>query len=379
MRITRIALLPAAAALLLAACGGASDAVADDPAQTLEAAMDRMAAWDGVSLDGRLVTTADSLLALDEDGELDRATAELLANTQGSLDAHPGNDPESPDDDRASVRLQLGDLEAMEMISSAGEIYVRSELDEMARALGDPQSNAEYQASMDQLATAGFGFVDALRSGQWIHLRGAQELASMAEGMAGGTATGPDASGTDADRDQLQDRIDRFVEEDVTVTYAGTDEVGDHLVVEASGDDVAALYLDIMDVATAAGSATGVAPQTKQLDDLRAELEQGDTREELAAVTVPVDVWLADGELSRVAVDLVEMAAASAEGDELPAGVEQLGVVTDLAPFDGDVEVPEDPVEVDIGQLLGQFLGEGLGSEMPFGMGTGTGMLDAAA
>lgn len=361
MRIARRALLlPAAAALALSACGTASPA-STEPSAALQRAVEQLATWEGYEVEARFDTTADSLRALADGEELDPQVAEALADTRMTVQAHGGENASSTEDDASEMQVRFGDLDVVQVITTGTEVYVRSDLQAVLDRFASEADRTQITDDLAQAETMGLGFIDDLLAGDWLRFEGVEELTALAEGMGAGSAAAPDATGVEDAREQLTDAFASFVEQDAQVTYVGAEDAGEHLRVEASGSDVIDLFDESLPALAAMnGQTSGM--QQELLRQQLSEMQSGDTAE-AAAVTLPVDVWLDDGELARISVDLLDMVAANPklEDDEIPSGVESFGMTMDLAPFDGEVETPGDAVAVNLFELLGRVIGDGMG------------------
>jgi hypothetical protein len=73
----------------------------------------------------------------------------------------------------------------------------------------------------------------------------------------------------------------------------------------------------------------------------------------------PFDVWISDGRLVQIELDLV--AIAEAAGEEVPEEVDEFVVRVAVEEFTDDVEAPSDFAEIDLQQLFEAFFGASLG------------------
>ncbi|MGH3441131.1 MAG: hypothetical protein ACRDUY_03625 [Nitriliruptorales bacterium] len=78
--------------------------------------------------------------------------------------------------------------------------------------------------------------------------------------------------------------------------------------------------------------------------------------------TVPFDLWISNGVISRMAFDVVALVEANPhlaedEEDELPEDVTRLAIALDLSEFRGGVEEPSDAVDVDLFEIVGRLMG----------------------
>lgn len=351
----------AVAALALSACGGGD--VAADPEGELVGAVERVGGWQGIAATFHLDTDEASVLAAFAEEGITPEQARLVVDSSVTVRATAGADLEDTSDDEFEMSLSLGDLDAVDLRARDEELYLRADVDgllDLFDASGEGRQALE--AAVSQAETFGVDFLDEAVTGTWLHLTGMRELGSMVSAAAGAPVVPtPDPREVASIREELTAAFERLLQEEVEVTYIGSEDPGEHLTLRVSGASLLDLTEEVL-VSLQPLLPTGEAGVGTEalLGELRAEAGS-----ELADVVVPVEVWLDGGEVSRVGLDIPALAAASGAADEIPAGVERLLVVVDVAEFRGGVSAPDDAIEVDLLELFGRFVG-GSG----FGAGT---------
>lgn len=347
---TRAAVAATTLAFALAACGGASGtSPEEDPKEALREAVDAMEDWDGLSLS--MSVEAEGDLGQTGTGEEAAETARMLEVVRGSgVDVSVlVGDVDDPADDEMRFVLRLDSTEAFEVRSVDQSVYVRLDLRPIQELADDPEMQAQIDAFVQQAEAMGITAAGPLVRGEWIEVRGVEQVQRMIEGMAGlpTEQPSPDATATE----EAKQAIDRFVSEDVTVTYVGSDDVGDHLRVETTAGDA----LDLAEqVSEAVGQDLAGAAGQDPFAEMRSE-----GGEELERTTIPMHVWLADGAVARIAVDMAEIARANpelAEDGDVPGEGDRLAFIADLEEFTGGIEAPEGAVPVDLFELFGRFM-----------------------
>lgn len=322
-------------ALFLSACGGSDSGPdpADDPKGALQSAIEALGDYEGMTVVASLNTDAASLVASSE-GSLTADQAQTIVDSSLSFTAREGDTPE---DAQVEIVADIaGDKAELRVVE--GTVYVRADVrDLVARFGGDPDDlDQGLQGAPPQ-----FNFLQAGLEGEWIGIEGAQEFAEQ----FGGT--------TPSDEDlelarELANKLVQAIDENSTVTSAGSDNIGDHLEVSLAIRPLAEAFIDV------ARSVPGGAALPAEAFDLS----------EIPDKQVPLDIWLADGRISQIEMDLIEMAEVM-EADPPPPGVETLGVRLAIAEFTGGVDAPDAAEMVNFGELMQTFMGG-------FGMGSGS-------
>lgn len=327
----------AASTLILTACTGTGADVEDDPEGALRDAIEALGDYEGVEL---VLSASGDAAALADDPEDVEAVELLLSSTitvRGS----------GQDEDDAQFELVV-DLDGNEVFELRGvpemRLFVRADLDALADAIDDPTVTEDLQGVVD--AAAQFGLQDvaqAAADGEWIELTGVDQLTEFAEGFGGAGQTPEEPS--EEELEQLQEQIvaafDRFIDDDVTVTYVGSEDAGERVQATSDGAAIQSLFEELTAIAAQAG---GVDPGL--LGDVESDVPAGET--------FTLDVWLDGGELSQIGVDL----GAFDDSGEIPAETFLLIGVSD---FSGTIDEPADAQPFDLFELISGFLFGGLG------------------
>lgn len=369
MRAPRRAIAVAVAAALLAGACGREPDVAADPKGALQAAIEATGEWDGTTVTLRLDVDEADLPLLAEAMEAEEA-AQYLATSTVTFSAHPGADPADAGDDVMSVAVVLAGIDALDLRAIRGDLYLRSDV----RALmTEFAPDVDVDAELAELTVAaeayGVDFLDEVVDGAWLRLTGAKQMAAMLEGM--GAAPVPPG----LEPSELASEVGtatRQLLEQVAIAHIGSDAAGEHVQVTTTGAELVDTFAPLLE-ASFGGMWTQFGGGAPLLDDLRSD--PGFRR--FAATTIPVEVWLADGQLSQVGFDLIQLVrlnpelVETEEDAEVAAEVDRFVLAAGLAPFGGEVETPADAIEVDLFKLAGRAMGMlgGMGGDGMGGMG----------
>lgn len=316
----------------LTACGdGGADAEAD-PKQALADAIEALGDYDGVemllSIDGDR-----EALALATDGALDQETTELLLDSTILVRAAG----EDEDDAQAEFVVSLGGQDSVEMrILPEQRFFLRVDLDAIGEAIGE----ADLAASLDEVIAGAeqFGLgdaADAVRTGGWIELIGADELTEMM-GMPGASEQEPSEEEIEDIRDRLVTLMQRFLDEDVEVEHLGDESAGERVRATTTEADLAELFDELTTIVSDLGGIDADAlaglPETTGSDR-----------------AVHIDFWLDGGELGQVGFDLAQLG-----DDGAPEGTYILVAIEE---FTGSVEAPDEATQVDLAEVMGAVFG----------------------
>jgi hypothetical protein len=149
----------------------------------------------------------------------------------------------------------------------------------------------------EALSMAGlFGLQDAaeaLSAGEWIEITGFDGLMNMLEGFAGESSQ-PDEQQVEALRQAFADRTERLIDEDVQVSYVGSDDVGERVRVVVDGPALQRYINDIGQVLQSNDLLEGV--DAAEFDDLVDEIPDD--------VEVTFDAWIDGDELRQIAATI---------------------------------------------------------------------------
>lgn len=351
----------AATALLAGACGNDPGA-ADDPRGALTAAFEATSEWEGVSVTVGFDFDEDAVAALADTSDEDRQMAAALRRSTLTLSSHPGEDPEDVADDVTALAVEVAGIDAFEVRSIRGDVYLRADVRALvAEFAPDDAARAEIEDALAEatVAAQGFGidFLDVALDGAWLQLQGLDQVASMLEGLAAGGG-GPAVADLDAAAfaEELSAAFRTLVDE-VAVTFVEADAVGDHVQVTVTGEQLVDAFTPLVE-----RFAELVDSPFLSGSELVDEFRSGPGYEEFAGVTIPVEVWMADGELAQVGLDMVQFAQRNPDlldDDEDAAELAQLDrflVTAGLSRFDGDLEAPADALAVDLFDLVGRAM-----------------------
>jgi hypothetical protein len=309
-----------AGAVLLGACGGDSSA---NPKEALTEALDNLGRRDAFSLTFTLQSDVDSLVAASK-GDLAPEDAQKILDSSLTI---AGNQAEDPADARALVVANVAGLDgAVEIRVVGGTLYARADAKGLAETFG--QDPAQLDAFAQQASAGGLDFLAAAVNGDWISLSGLDQLSEQ---------FGAPATPNPADVKALKAFADAL-EANSSVTSEGSEDAGEHLVVTVP---LRAAYEHFLDLAgkLSAGVPLAELPPVSEVPD----------------ENLQIDVWVADGQVTQVEFDLVQLGRF--EGSDMPKGIERLALRVAVEDFSGGVEEPPGATEVDLAQLMNMFMG----------------------
>ncbi|MFN2388904.1 MAG: hypothetical protein ABR575_04780 [Actinomycetota bacterium] len=331
------------AALALVAAGCASETAQqaqEDPKGTLVGALEAMGETAGQSVTLTLASDTASLQALGADSG-DTLSAEDAQKILDSSLTISANSAEDPADARAEFTMNIAGLEdavAMKVIGTS--FYLRADVRGLAEEFGLPAAQLQQMEAYGQ--QSGLTFIQPAIDGEWLAITGLDKLA-QSMGV-------PSPAATNDAQAKATKELTEAVKELATVTSAGEDDAGAHLVATLA---IRKLYERFVTIAQGAFPLPGPVPPASEIPD----------------ENVKVDVWVDDDRVTQVEFDFLQIQN-FVEGEEIPEGVEQLALRMTLADFDGEVEAPADAVEVDPQQVIQTLFG---------GMGATTGTSSVTA
>lgn len=329
-----------APALLAGACSGDNAPASDeDPKGALVSAFEETGTAEEQTVTLTIASTPESLVAASTDQPLTPEQAEMILGSSLSIGATKAEEPE---DQTAVVRLEVPGTEGAEVLFVEGDLYARADIRGFVEAVG--QDPAAIDAFLASPTAQQFPFLEAGANGEFLQIEGTEEL-------AGGSAAGELTS-------QQQQIINEFREalnEEADVSFEGEEDVGDHFVVSISAQ---ALYQRFAEFSAQLGT-TGLpgasVPPTE-------DVPEGD---------VTVDVWVSDGRLAQLELDLIALGE-EFEPEEVPEGVDELAIRLAFEYEVEDVSAPEDAVTVTGEDIVGLIFGGAFGGELPTDLPTET-------
>jgi hypothetical protein len=352
---TRLRALVVFLALTLAAvaCDVGGAGVEDDPEGALRDALEELADYDGIELLVQLSADEATRAQMLREGDLSEEDVELLLTASLLLQASGGDD----EDGAAAFVLTVDDSAVAELrVLPDMELYLRLDLDRALDLVDDPEARQDVDELVAQAELIGLRDVaEAARRGEWIRVTGLEQLLNLFG------ATPPQADDVDEDEaDELAEELSqaavRFLDDDVEVTYVGSDDAGERVRATTSGAALRRFLEDVDRIVASSDTLAGANPQ--DLTGGFADIPDD--------AVVSLDAWISGGRLTQIAVDL--------SGFDEEGEIEgELLLVVGIAEFTGSVDAPDDAVDVDlfglIGGFMGGFGGPGMGAveEDPFG------------
>lgn len=319
-----------AGALLAGACsdggGGGEEQAAENPEQAFTDALDAFAEYEGVTFETSI--EADPADLAEQDTPQDAAEAivnsSLIVSAKGS----------TLEDAQAEIRLNLdGNEDAVAFRVVGTSIYARAEVREMVEAFGGDM--AMIDTAVDQASAMGLDFVQAAVDGEWVGVENLDDLAQQF-GLPVPTAEPEQAAA-------LQAKLAEILASNADVTSEGTDDVGAHLVLMIPLRDTVSDLMDALQ--SLAGAPAGTLP--------------AGALEEIPATDVPVDVWVSDGRLVQIEIDVV--AIAEAVGEDTADGPDEFVVRMEIDEFTDEIEAPDDFEAIDVQEIIQGLTGSAFG------------------
>jgi hypothetical protein len=332
--------------LLLAATTVACDrvggtSVEDDPEGALREALEALADYDGVELLLQLSADETARAQALAEGDMDEDELELLLTSSVLVRASGDGD----EDGAAEFVVTVDGTAVAELrVLPDLDLYLRLDLDAILELVDDPEA----RQTIDELAIQADAFglrevVEAAQRGEWIHVTGLEQLMNL----FGGPQAQPQDDVDEEEAERLAEEFSaaaiRFLDEDVSVTYVGSDDTGERVRATTDGAALRSFLEELSTIAASSDAFGGADPQ-----DLAGELD-----ELPADATITFDAWISGGELTQIALDLAALDdAGEIEGELL--------LVVGIAEFTGSIDAPDEAARVDLFGLLGGFMG-GLG------------------
>lgn len=328
----KLVMAAVAATLVMTACGGGGPDPAEDPQGSLEAALNALSEYEGVTATLSLASDTQSLSALSE-GELTDEDAQKILDSSLSFSSLNADKPE---DAEAEMTVNVaGSEDAVEMKVLGTELYLRADVQGLMEQFGADTSQLD---TFEQQAGSqpGFEFVGPALAGDWIVIKGLDQLQ---EQLGAGAATQP----TEAQQEAINKFTDAL-KNNSDVETGDKEGPGDHLVATVG---LRGLYEDISSLASELGAgAAGSMPPASEVPD----------------EDISLDTWVEGGQLTQIELDLTQFK--DFPDADFPEGVEALAIRLGLEEFTGGVEAPADAAEVDVNTIMQGLMG---------GMGGGAG------
>jgi hypothetical protein len=303
-----------AVAILLGACDG------DDPEarRSLEQGIEWLRETDGITYRLSLITTPQSIKAIAAD-EGNKTLARYADVVQIPSITWTYVEFRNPERFSTETIISLAGFEVLEWRSIANDAYIRADVRRLLETFGGDFQVLE--AFVEVANRRGFDFVRPTVDGEWVGLSGLPPR--WAEQEARKQSVGIPA-------------LAGILESGLEIHSEGTDELGTHLLVDTT---LQRLLERIRLLLQPLGGATGRIPPLTMIPDEAVEL----------------DVWISEGRLSRIELDLLHHADRFEA--EVPEGVNRLTVRLDLQEFSGSVAEPPTATTVPIRRFFGFFFG----------------------
>jgi hypothetical protein len=333
--VRRMMALVAVSSLILAACGGSSDAPdpSADPKDSLIDALQAMGELPGVSMTLSLATTEDDLIALAANDGDTLTPEQASAFVESSLTVQSVNEAD-PAKQQMAISANIAGIENAVQLSVIGDsLYARADVRGLAAEFGADTSSIDQMVGQ---APPGFEFIGTAVEGGWVGMTGLNALAQQ-------FGAPPPASDeeSEAAAKKFAETMSKALSENSEVTFEGDEAPGDHLVATVA---IRGIYEDFISSLGALGGAftggMGEIPPASEIPD----------------IDVQIDFWVADGQVTQILFDFLKIAEAASD-EEIPSGVEQMGLLIGLDEFGDEITPPSDYAEIDLQTLMQGFMG----------------------
>jgi len=247
--------------------------------------------------------------------------------------------------DKFGLDIKAGDLDhAFELRYVDKKLYARADVAGLAKLFG--ASPEEFnQAVQGMSSQQGLEFLAAAASGKWL-VADFSPLKNMFEGLGkqfglepgGSTTGGSTATSGPAGGGQFKafkEALGKAFSEDVTIEELKSDSVGDHYLAKVAS--MRAFYAKVQPIFEQhLGAHGGDLPPASAIPDKPGS----------------VDVWVKDGRVSRVELDLAQFEPAP------PAGAGRVALRLDISKEAPTLAAPPDAVSVDVAGLLQRFFSQ---------------------
>jgi hypothetical protein len=299
-------LLAGGAAVAVVAGTAACGAQALEPKIALRDAMSDFTAGRTGALEVSIPSSAEDVRAFSKaadpssGGDIRDEDLQTMLGSSVELAYDLGKDRKDDADDKSSVVLKLGDLQAGELRTVDGLLYARVDVDGLAEKFPDMQDGLDqFRADLsgeDGVSEPAPAEVvepaTALLDGEWVSLDPQAYLDQLQAGAPGGDAAGTGLS--DYTSPEVRDLLGAALKDAVTsIERRESDQIGDHLVAK----------VDLR---------KGYATLRSGLPDL-VEGGQSDVLEqqmppvsEVPDRQIDVSFWLRDGKLKRAELDVAQ-------------------------------------------------------------------------
>jgi len=338
-----------------AACG----AQALEPKIALRDAMSDFAAGRTGAFEVSIPSSADDVRAFTEAtdpssrGDLSDEDLQTMLGSSVELAYDLGDDRKDDADDKSSVVVKMGDLEAGELRTVDGLLYARVDVDGLAEKFPDMQEGLdEFRAGLsgeDGVSEPAPAEVvepaTALLDGEWVSLDPQAYLDQLEAGASEGDPAGMGLS--DYASPEVRDLLGAAMKDAVTsVERRESDQIGDHLVAK----------VDLRKGYTKLRSGLPALFDGAQADAMEQALPPVT---EIPDRQIDVSFWVRDGELKRAELDVAQF---------LPKPAGHLVLRADTHPVE-KISAPSDAVEFDVAAITqaGMAYGASQGGTTPAG------------
>ena len=335
--LRRALVLTVLAALLLAGCGESAEKLS--PQEAVREAAKTTAGLKEGSFKLSVVGTEESLNAAFNEGtpltDEDRKGLNLLRN--GHVLFSTGND-------KFGLDVKAGDLDhAFELRYVDSKLYARADVAGVGKLFGT--SPEEINQTVQAIASQpGLEFIGAAAAGKWLQadftqLKGTfDELMKGLQERTGGSLPGPDgAQPTNDETTALRDAIDKAFDENVIIEKVESDSVGDHYVAKVTS--LRTFYGKLL-------------PTLQQYMDRLPNADQIPTANFIPDKPGSLDVWVKDGRVSRVELDMAQFSPTP------QAGGGRAAIRLDINREAPTLSAPSDAVPVDLAGIFQQFFAQ---------------------
>ncbi|MBV9292753.1 MAG: hypothetical protein JO222_09910 [Frankiales bacterium] len=319
------------AIVALTACGGSGGGTPANPRAELTDSVQSLSDSSVLTTTIKLDTDAATLKALasSSGGSLSDSAANSITSAQFVIESKKAGSTRDAD-----FKIEVGGTNLLDVRGVGQTLYLQGNIQAI---LGLFNKSSMYSQLQSQTSVMPL-FVRDFLAGKWVSLN-KQALTGLA-GQLGANTT---ASGSAAEQNKVLAQLKSVLQRDVTVTRAGSDSRGDHLVLTGNTATLARDAQQAITSAVPGGSALGDRLSTTNTP----------------SKNITVDAWVKDGALAEISIDLAQFAPPS----KVPAGT-KLPIVVLFSRSGSDISAPSGATPVNLTQLGALFTAVAGGSSV---------------
>lgn len=320
--------------LLLGACGG-SDVVdpSEDPKQAVIDAFERLGEADGTTMTISLDSNEASLSALIAPDAANPPAPQVLAAVLGSSLTISGNNATEPEDAEGEMIFAIDGEPMVESVFRGYDLYAHADVPAVMEAFGEDPDQLE--KDLDEIPPQ-MSFMRDLVEGDWLKLTGSEQFLS---------AMGGDPSQVMAQQERLARAMSQTFEENAEFDEGDDEGPGTNIDVRVQARPLLERFLNL--AFDGAQVPPGARAGREIFETALADMPEGD---------FIIDTWIEGGRVTQLRLDVIANLEEFDAADDLPDGMNTFAVIVEFTPYEPQLEVPADPVEVSLQEIMSTFI-----------------------